>query len=632
MGPYGCTYSDMPRQAGPRYSVPGYRCPDESCTSIHKIILSTADSAISRAGTKIRQYIEKNYSKVADEHLPLISRAFTLEMLPISTFPTTNLIDVLSDGLSEDEFRSVIDHLPRRTFKREGRKTDISKRLGAVITNPSEFVATLRRPELLQIALLHSDLDLIPAIDEAVYQGRLQLQDSEARVGRVRRWDTNAQYPRAEIGALGVRFTAPPSTKMVTARMLRLLHTLYYQSEFLDAGDLVYAIEAPNDLSPGELLNLAVRDRSMSTIFRDLILPNRRAVEIAAKDLSIFDYDHLPREQLLDRLRWKIGEPSIGGFSDLRRIDEYLGQVQAVSDENRGPDLVRAAASPLFAAVEDALNRALIFAIWAFTTDHYLSKDGFVYDPELDRSIVEFIELNAPTSEPELKLKPEKNTLVPLGAGFPRLAKALRKLDEASHIRPEKEIPARCIATSRPFAFPYTRTFFNLARSAQSEVLTVLQAIGRHAQNTDVIAVRNWTSHGDRPFPGVAQIREALGHVAELRKYLQASGLYPRVYELVSLYRDGVGREELVYENDDERLSLFRPLWAIAPKLPTGVSRLIFLPLAKTDSSGPLRFQLKSMPGSDPYWDGWPKRWPTRADYSEAQQMLVNSEGFEEVS
>ena len=630
VGPFGCTYSDTPRAAGPRFSVPGYRCPDESCTGIHKIIISTADSVISRARRKVSQYIDKNYSKADDAHMPLISRAIDLDLLPVSDFSKINLIDVLSDGLHEDEFRSVIDHLLRRVFKREGHKTDISKRLGAVITNPSDFVAALGRPELLQIALLHSDSDLIAAIDECINQGQLQLKDPEVRVSRVRRWDAGAGYPRAEIGALGVRFTAAPSVKMITGRMQSLLHTLYYQSEFLDAGDLVYAIEASNDLSPGELLNLAVRDRSIDQLFRDLVLPNRRAVEIAARELDIFDYEHLTREQMFDKLRWKIGRPSINGFPDLRRIDKYLKEVQVTISENQGPDLVRAAASPLFAAVEDALNRALTFAIWAFSTDHHLSKDGFAYDAELDRSIVEFIELNAPTSEQELRLKPEKNTLVPLGAGLPRLAKALRKSDEASHLRPEKEIPVECIGTSRPFAFPFTQMFFNLTHSAQSEVLTALQAIGRHAQNTDVIEVRNWTSHGDRPFPGTDQIQAALGHVAELRKHLHQSGLYPRIYELISLYRDGEGREELVYESDGERMSLFRPLWAIAPKLPMGQARLVIVPLARTDSSGPLRFRLKSMPGTDPYWEGWPKRWPTHSNYSEPQQMLTNSDGLAE--
>ena len=91
VGPYGCTYSDMPRQAGPRYSVAGYRCPDESCAGIHNIALATADSAISRAVRKVRQYIEKNYSKAADAHVPLINRAFTRGMLSIMGISSMNL-------------------------------------------------------------------------------------------------------------------------------------------------------------------------------------------------------------------------------------------------------------------------------------------------------------------------------------------------------------------------------------------------------------------------------------------------------------------------------------------------------------------------------------------------------------
>lgn len=631
VGPYGCTYSDTARSAGPAFDVPGYLCSDQSCRSIHNLRLRTADSAIARAREKVYQYMDRNYSKAADENSPVIRDALVLDILPISFFATTNLIDVLSDGLSEGELRSVIDHLMRRTFKREGRKMDLSKRLGAVITNPSDFVAALERPQLMQIALLHSDPDLIGAIDEAVHQGLVQLKDLEVRVSRIHRWDPRGQDPRAEIGSLGVRFTAPPSRKLIASRMLRLLYKLYYESEFLDAGDLSYAIEAPNGLSSGELLNLAIRNYSIDALFKDLILPNRRAVEIAARELNLFDYESLPRDQVLERLRWKIGEPVTTGFPDLRRIDEYLSQVRAANDGNQGPDLIRAAASNLFAAVEDALNRALMFSIWTFSTDHYLSEDGFVYDPEANRSIVEFIEANAPASETELKLKPEKNTLLPLGAGFPRLAKALRKLDKAGHARVEKDTPAECTATSRPFAFPFTRTFFNLAQSAQSEVLTSLQAAGRHAQNADVIEVRNWTSHGDRPFPGSERIRTALEHVAALRRHLQASGLYPRVYELVSLSRDGVGREELVYESDGERVSLFRPLWAVAPRLPMGQARLILVPVANTDSSGPLRFELKSRPGTDPYWEGWPKRWPTRSDYSEPQQVLTDPSGLAEV-
>ena len=221
--------------------------------------------------------------------------------------------------------------------------------------------------------------------------------------------------------------------------------------------------------------------------------------------------------------------------------------------------MIRAAASTLFTATEDALNRALTFSIWALTIDHYLSRDGFVYDPLIDRSIVSFIETHAPTSDPDFRLKTEQgNTLMPLGAGFARLAKSLRSLDEAAHVRPVKDIPVQSIAWSRPFAYPFTMMFFNLARQARSDVLTALQAIGRHAQNEDVIDSRNWTAHGDRPFPGTVRVRNALDHISNLRDYLHTTGLYPRLYELVNLSRDGLGREQLVYVSEEESLTIFR--------------------------------------------------------------------------
>lgn len=629
VGPYGCTYSDVPRQAYPDNEVPGYLCQDASCTAVHSITLSTGDSSIAKARSRVDQYISRTYSKMADPHIPLIRRAATLDFRAAAPlFSTLNIIDVLSDGLGEEELRLIIDNLLRRTFKREGRKTDISKRLGAVITNPSDFAAVLGRPELMQIALLHSDSDLIAAIDETVSEGKIQFKDSEVRVCKVSRWGQQNQRPRAQIGPLGVRFTNSPSTRLITSRMLHLLHTLYFESEFLDEGDLAYAIEAPNNLSAGDLLNRAIRDRSVEDLFRTLILPNRRAVEVAANEVSLFDYENLSREQVLERLRWKIGEFPIGGFTDLQRIDEYLGLVQAANDEERGADTVRAASSNLFAAVEDALNRALIFSIWALTTDHHISEEKFTYNPEPDRSIIEFIELNAPTSESKIKLKRGKNTLVPLGAGFPRLAKALRNLDAAAHKRPEKDIPVECIVTSRPFAFPYTRMFFNLTPAAQSDILTALQAVGRHAQNEDVVEVRNWEAHGDTSFPGAQSMTRALEHVRELRYRLENSGLYPRVYELVNLSRDDIGREELLYANGEDRISLFRPSWAVAPGLPMGQARVVIFPVARTASSGPLRFVLKARPGTDPYWDGWPKRWPARREYSKPQQMAANSDDF----
>ena len=624
VGPYGCTYSDAPREVSAGYSVPGYLCSDEACSAVHTIYLSTGDSSIMKARNLLSRYLEKHYSQADDENMRLIREAFEVDSFSLYPFPTTNLVDLLSDGLSEDELRVVIDHLLRRTFKREGRRRDIAVRLGAAIANPSEFVNGIRRPELLQIALLHADSDIIFAIDEAVQSGNIKLQEFEIRTGKISRW---ADGPSAQIGALGFRFASTPPSRFAAEQVLRLLHGIYYDSDIWDAGDLAYAIEAPNNLSDGELLDRAVRQYTPSDLLTRLILPNRRAASTAAQGLGIFDHENLSREQLLENMRWKMGEPATATFTELMRVKEHWKYLDEANRGRQGTDTLRSHASNLFAAVEDTLSRALIFCTWMLSEDHYLSPEAFIYDPLVSAKIVQFIEAHAPSDEMELRLRSDgKNTLTALGAGFARLAKALRNLNPEDNRRSDDDLPVICAASSRPFAYPFKMFFFNLEQSAKADVLTKLQATSRLMQNDDVIDLRNSTAHGNRPFPESEQIEKALSNISALVANLETSGLYPRLYEFIQLSRDGLGREELIYDGGGEQISFFRPGWAIAPKLPMGQTRLIIVPIARIDSCGALRFRLQPRPGGDPYWEGWPKRWPAQASYGETEKIVASQD------
>ena len=629
VGPYGCTYSDQLRQIGSSTSVPGYLCSDETCSAVHSIFLTTADSSISKARGLVADLIEKHYSEVADDHVDVTRDAFIMEYAASRLDSSDNLIDVLSDGLSEDELRYVIDSLLRRTFKTEGRRRDISRRLGAAIANPSDFVNNINRPNLMQIALLHTDRDIIAAIEESVHTGRLEVKEFEVRVSKVRRWDPGADEPHAEIGALGVRFAASPVLRLVAQRMFRLLHSIYYESDLWDAADLAYALAAPPDLSDAELLDRAVREFSPRDLFTLLILPNRRAVTMAAERLGVTHYEGLSRDNLLERLLWKIGEPDAVTFRDLQRIREHSTRLGIANEEGRGTDALRSEAINLFTAAEDALSRSLIFCTWAFHTDHSVTTDGFVYDPLGSSTVLEFIETNAPVDDQELRLALNgANSLMALSAGFARLAKALRKQDPESHRRPAEQIPAICAATSRPFAFPFTIPWLNLAESARSDILVALQSVSRLMQDDDVIDLRNSTAHGNRPFPDKEHVRQALERIDSLVHYLETTGFYPHLFDLTNLSRDRFGREELVYECAAGKVSLFRPQWAVAPRFPMGAARLLIMPTAKTMSSGPLRFRLKPRPGEDPYWKGWPKRWHIKSEYRVADRTPPSPDEF----
>ena len=616
VGPFGCTNSDASRSAVPRTNVPGYLCSDLSCRSIHALQLNTADTTITKTRDIVSSQIAK-HSKGSSGVEQLIRDAITLELATRdNVYVTTNLFDVLSDGLSLDEQRTVIDRILRRTFKEDGRRLDLSRRIGAVITNPTSFVDELDTPQLMQIAMIHSDEAIIYAIDEAVKQDYIKIEDFEVRVSKLRRWDQKGRLPRAEIGKLGVRFTAPARSVLVAERMLDLLHAIYYESGIWDAADLAYALDAPSTLSEGELLDRALRDRSTSDLLTSLVLPNRKTLALAAEKLGVVDFEEMSREEVLPHLRWKIGEPAEVAFTDLRRVDNFLSVLATENEDLAESSVLRGHAINVFTALEDTLNRALVFCVWSLTTDHYLSEDGFVYDALPSASLLEFIEEHATTDDVELKLNVNGvNTLGPLSSGFARLAKALRGLIGVEQPRSAGEVPVVCAALGKPFAFMYKSPFLNLSDKAQSALLDDLQSITKIMQSDSVLDVRNAISHGNRDFPSGERISKAIEQLKMLSKVLHRGGYYPRIYELVRITEDGIGREDLIYLGDGEEIAIRLPGWAVAPRLPEGDSRLTIFAAAQTVSSGPLRFRLKPRPGPDPYWDYWPRRWTVKSDF-----------------
>ncbi|MEV0667192.1 hypothetical protein ACIBI3_38860 [Actinomadura luteofluorescens] len=615
VGPYGCTISDVSRLLPPMLRVPGYLCSDETCQEVHSIELKTAHSSINKTNTIVAEYIRSHYSNTEDEHVNVISEAALVEYFPQDDAVSTNFMDVLSDGFSETELRFIVDRILRTAFKVAGRRNDITRRLEAAIANPTDFVASIDRARLLQIALLFSDRAITRAIDESIDQGDVVITDFEVRVSRVRRWDPEYDERRVEIGQLGVRYTGP-TTASIARQTQKVLHEIYYKSGQLEPADLAYILDAPRDTNEGELLGRRLVGYSPRELVSKLIVPSRSAAMIAAERLCVVGYEDMPREELLERLCWKIGTPTFGVFSDLRKLEEHAAKFHEVNDGTSSVDALRAVAINLCTALEDTLSRSLIYSTWAFSVDHYLTAEGFIYDPLLSASVLEFIETNCAAESPEIVLKLDgRITLAALGAGFARLAKSLKSLDPEEWKRPEQQIPPVCKVTDRPFAFPSRVPFFNLTTTARAEVISALQHVSRLMQHKDVIDFRNATAHGNRDFPERDKTRTVLHQIAQLSAHFRDTGLYPHLFEFKTSTRDAIGREVLIYEDGNQQIELHRPGWAIAPRLPSFGSRIICIPVAETATSGPLRFGLKSKPGKDPYWDGWPKRWRIQSNY-----------------
>jgi hypothetical protein len=615
------------RRLGATRVLPGYLCSDQTCNAIHNIHLETAHSAISRANDLLASYIEDKVSRKPDEFARVAADIMAEEFAKADIDGISNLFDAISDGLDLNEFRSFVDRLLRSSFKRSEARSELSVQIGAVVSNPTEFVANSDRAELMQIVLLQSNEQIIDAIDASVSTKSIDLRDFEVRTSRVKRWDRQNRGPNAEIGRYGVRFVMPPTAGLVTIKLLRLLHELYYMSGDLDPADLSYALDSSPELGEEELLCEAVRRFPPEELLRRLVISNRRAAERAALRFQIYEWEKLPREQLLERLIWKLGVPETVSFADLDRVAIHENELRHANSAGESEEVVRSHISNLFAAIEDALQRGLIFTTWCMTEDHYLASDPFMYDPGLGVEAMRFIDDKAPVDDPELRLTVGKNTLVPLASGYARLAKALRRTSEEDHKRSEDQHPPICKVTKRPFAFPYTLPFHNLSASARGVVLRELQTLARTMQEATVVKVRNSIIHGNNEFPTRDEIASAVQHVATWRGLMESKGFYPRLYALMESSRDVLGREVLRYQHREQEVKLFRPGWAVAPRMPISLPRMIIVPVAMTVSSGPLRFRLKGRPGKDPYWDGYPRRWKVRNDYSAKDRPEVQQDG-----
>lgn len=121
VGPYGCTYSDVPRLMPASNRVPGYLCSDPACNVVHILRLDTGDTAIIKARELLQDIITKKHSEVPDEYGRLILDTVIKDTLPANKFSSVNLFDVLSDGLNEDELGAVVGNILRRGFKEIGR-------------------------------------------------------------------------------------------------------------------------------------------------------------------------------------------------------------------------------------------------------------------------------------------------------------------------------------------------------------------------------------------------------------------------------------------------------------------------------------------------------------------------------
>ena len=630
VGPFGCLLAPEPRDLHATTDVVGYRCSDETCLGIHRVHLSSADdAAINKTIRFVAPHVAEQHSNGENRLSKILSDAYADETRSLISprqmlfHSSAGLIEVLADGLALDELRLLCDRLIRIRFS-GGRRADYSRQVGEKITNPSDFVSERNRSELLQLILLGTDLEIVQTLDQLVRDSKIQIGDSEVRSRRVQRWRGRGRDIRAEIGVRGVRMYSQPNNGLAAAQMHDLLNSAYFDSEVLSRDELIWNLGLDRNLTDHDLIESAVRSTTPEELLRKLIVSRWQASQFAASYLGIPEPKELQPDELLVTLLWKLGIPVSARFDDLIRVARWEDEVaRAARMESPSESDIRGLLSNLFAAIEDALFRSLTFSTWALASDHLLEPSGFAYDPKLDKSNLSFIDEYAPTQNEKLGLSADgKSTLVPLATGFSRLANALEAFRDESPARPVSQIPSVCRHTPRPFAFPNAFMFANLTESSQAEILELLRFINRTMQDAHVLEARNASQHGNNRFPAIETILGAIQLIAAWRLRLEASGIYPSVFALVTQVRDSSGNREYRYQNGRYEAHFYSPAWAYAPRLPTGTSALVIMNCATLPSSGSLRFAIDKRSLDDPYWAGWPVQWKRRPEYITLDESL----------
>lgn len=611
VGPLGALESREPRNLQPRLSVPGYYCDDPLCLSIHSIRLTTGHAAIRSARGKVSDVLEQEFPGVSNDFSARVAREFGVRTGAYSLKYGSNLFDVLGDSLTDTELQCVARLVVIGRFKSDGGPNDLTKQLGQIIGDPQAFVETLDRASLLQVLLLHESQLICSAVDEAVRSELIKIPAFEERVSRLSRWNRGVNQLRAVVGPRGLKFTG--SSSFVARRAMDLLDHVYELNGALNSEELRYRLGA-EAASTSDLLTFAIQRLAPEEIVERLLLADMKSANRTAAYFDVPLHVASDRDEFGLLLLWKLGFSTADAFTDFSRLKQKLVALENVA--THGKDRLQEAIAPAFSSLEDVMQQALIFTTWALTTDHLMADLPFSFDGNSGTEMLRIIDETNPTEDSSMRISYGKGTMVPLAAGFTRLASTLQKI--SSVIRPLEEIPIEARVNDRPLAFRFHLPFHNLTVESQQTVLSELRELTRLFQDETVLLVRNFLHHGNNPCPSAEEVSRACSTIWRAIQILEGSGYFPQEWTLLDSKTDSLGRMTMRFERDSKQVVLQQPTWSVAPKMPANRERLIFLNSSEISGVGPMRFVRKRTTGDDPYWEGYPHRWRVRSIFDTA--------------
>ncbi|MFI7682272.1 hypothetical protein ACIBWG_06295 [Streptomyces griseoaurantiacus] len=553
-GPFGLLNSKQLRFYQPQREAYLLHCNDTNCHHIHKVYFSTASEApVNKHRLEALRVLQRD-SEIPSAWASFINEIYAATVHQARDHVSETIIPLLGDCLTDVEIGALTAWLIDNT---QGALRDVCAGLD-IRGTASEMITGMNRAQMMQLCLTMSDREIIQGIDTLVHEGVISVPSTEVRIPLINGNSSFGTFRMsAELGSRGVRIL---SNRMDLAplRLRDLIEKMYRLTDVADREELEWQLRgATGDNLEGRLENY-LQEEQPSTVIENIVLA-RKSNAVAACELLGLREGAVASDDFISLVLWKLGftSPANGDpHADFWRHHENMERMARLGPG--GPmspsvEEFRSTAVNYFVSLENVLDDAISFVIWALTHDHMADPRPFVFEPERQRTESYRWLQNAVARKGDAQLSyGDKNTLYALCRGFQCISSELQQIaaGRETYKRPTADFPAWVNQQSlQRFPFAHVIPFLDLTDDSRESILKNLLEISRMLVSQKVYDARNNWLHGGRKDLDFANVRSALLAVRSAVQLLEDCGFVRITFAVVGRKSDGLGRSVTTIKN-----------------------------------------------------------------------------------
>ncbi|UXY20288.1 hypothetical protein N8I84_17365 [Streptomyces cynarae] len=553
-GPFGLLNSKQLRFYQPQREANLLHCSDTNCHRIHKVQFSTASEApVNKHRVEAVRVLQRD-SEIPSAWASFIAEVFKETVHPARDNVSETLIPLLGDCLTNAEISALTAWLLDNT---QGALREICSELN-IHGSANNIVDGMDRAQLMQLCLTMSDRDIIQGIDTLVHEGVISVPPTEVRVPPINGDSSFGTFQMsAELGSHGVRIVSD-RLNLAPLRLRDLIEKMYRLTDVGDREELEWQLRTATGETLEARLENYLREQEPRAVVKSLVLA-RKSNAVAACELLGLREGAVESEDFISLVLWKLGFTSSSSgdpHADFWRHHEDMERMARLGPG--GPmspsvEEFRSAAVNYFVALENALDDAISFVIWALIHDHVTDRRPFVFEPERQRAESYRWLQSSVTRKGDTELTyGDKNSLYALCRGFQCIGSELQVIaaDRDAYQRASSDFPDWVSQQSlQRFPFSHVIPFLDLTDDSREAIIKNLQEISRMLVSEKVYDARNNWLHGGRKDLDFANVRSALLAVRGAMQLLEDCGFVRITFAATERRSDGLGRSVTTIEN-----------------------------------------------------------------------------------